>query len=102
MFDSNCPRWFCRAGLVPAAVIWIGTAWLILAPALVIAAGPLTLEYRGKVRLSTDTADDQFKTPFKISGLSGITYLGNDIYVSQQDNSGHLVSLKVRFKDDGT
>ncbi len=67
------------------------------------AAGPLKLNYRGKVRLgeAESAAKDQNGAVFTITGLSGVTYLGNDTYIAVMDNSNHLVALGVRFDKDG-
>src|SRR5213078_1581767 len=42
----------------------------------------LALEYRGKLRLNTDTATDQNGQQFKIEGLSGVAWCGGDKYVA--------------------
>ncbi|HEY2826976.1 MAG TPA: esterase-like activity of phytase family protein [Pirellulales bacterium] len=60
------------------------------------------VNYRGKVRLSADTAIDQNGEKFKIAGLSGIACGFDNHYVAIMDNSNRLVFLKVTFKDDGT
>jgi hypothetical protein len=66
------------------------------------AAEPYTLNYRGKVHLTTDTTTDQNGAPFKITGLSGVTYVGGNRFIAVMDNSNHLVFLEVTFKDDGS
>lgn len=86
--------------MTAVAVLIVGYGWCFSSAAL--GAGPMTLEYRGKVRLSVDSASDQNGHPFKIVGLSGITSLGGDKYAAVMDNSNHVVFLNVTFKDDGS
>ncbi len=71
-------------------------------PSTATAAEPYTLDYRGKVHLTADSTTDQNGAPFKITGLSGVTYLGGNRFVAVMDNSNHLVLLDVTFKDDGS
>ncbi len=83
----------------------------LLAAALCVAAfvssyapaADLTLTYRGKVRLTDEEAKihDQNGVPFTITGLSGITYLGDNNYISVMDNSNHIVALAVTFDSVG-
>ena len=60
------------------------------------------LNYRGKVRLNTDTTIDQNGAQFTITGVSGVAYGFDNHYVAVMDNSNHLVFFKTTFKDDGT
>src|SRR5690242_2802897 len=72
------------------------------APAANIQERTLTLEYRGKTRLGEETTTDQYGKPFKIEGLSGVSWCGSDKFVSVMDNSNHVVFLSVSFKPDGS
>src|SRR5262245_9803240 len=78
------------------AIICIGPA------AFAAESRTLNVEYRGKVRLSADSTVDQSGNPFKIVGLSGVTWLGGDKFAAVMDGSNHLVLLKVTFKRDGS
>jgi hypothetical protein len=72
------------------------------APAANIQERTLTLEYRGKTRLGEETTTDQYGKPFKIEGLSGVSWCGSDKFASVMDNSNHVVFLSVSFKPDGS
>ena len=66
-------------------------------------AADLTLTYRGKVHLTDDESKirDQNGAPFTITGLSGITYLGDNNYIAVMDNSNRIVALTVTFDSVG-
>lgn len=68
------------------------------------ASAQLTINYRGKVALSSTTATDQ-KNPentFTIQGLSGVTYLDGNNFTAVMDNSKRLVNLNITFNADGS
>jgi hypothetical protein len=67
-----------------------------------LASDALTLTYRGKLQLTTDTTTDQNGAQFKIEGLSGVAHCGDQRFIAIMDNSNHLVYLDVAFKPDGS
>ena len=64
------------------------------------AASWIIVSYRSTVVL-TNTTTDQHGKPFQVQGLSGITYLGNDNYLSEMDNSDKIVRLHVAVEPNG-
>ncbi len=96
------PRFFVR-GLARTIALPILFAVLAVRPGVAAdAPKAYALNYRGKVRLNSDTAIDQNGAQFTITGMSGVAYGFDNHYVAVMDNSNHLVFLKVTFKDDGT
>ncbi|HEY2882681.1 MAG TPA: esterase-like activity of phytase family protein [Pirellulales bacterium] len=85
-----------------ATIICLLAAFVFALAASPLVAAGLELNYRGKIRLETDSAIDQRGTAFKIVGLSGVAYCGGDDFISVMDNSNRLVKLKVTFNPDGS
>ncbi|MEX2185241.1 MAG: esterase-like activity of phytase family protein [Pirellulales bacterium] len=65
------------------------------------AAAPISVVPRGSFALPT-TATDQHGTPFSITGLSGITHRGGNLFTAVMDNSNKLVHLDVQLATDGS
>lgn len=112
--------------MLKATVLWtgiaaaLGLAHDLLAatpPTLVVAEGAVTptqeasdgasisITQRPSQLLAT-AATDQNGTPFKIRGMSGVTWLsgdaGDSIFAVVIDNSDKIVRLRVGFKEDGS
>jgi hypothetical protein len=74
---------------------------LAAAPHTVAAPPPARLLYRGtNPSPLSETAKDQHGKPFKISGLSGITWAGGKDFYAVCDNSNKVVRFEVSFKPD--
>jgi hypothetical protein len=83
-----------------AALFLIGASvqWVMIAPA---AGQDVHLLYRGiQPQTIPETAIDQSGRPFRIAGLSGITWAGGNTFWAVMDNSDKLVCFEMRFKDD--
>jgi len=91
---------------------WNPTAWamLVLSGMAVVAtafaaepdAGPgPRVEYRGAVTLP-ETGSDARGVGVPLTGLSGITWLGEDGYAAVMDNSRCVVRLRLSLAADGT
>jgi hypothetical protein len=63
-------------------------------------AQPVTVVHRGSFALPT-TAVDQHGQAFNLTGLSGITHRGGNLFTAVMDNSNRLVHLDVRLGNDG-
>jgi hypothetical protein len=65
------------------------------------AAGGLHVEHRGAVSLP-DEVSAADGPPLRLTGLSGVTWLGDDRYVAVLDNSASLIRFRLEIAPDGT
>ncbi len=61
----------------------------------------LSVNFRGTMPLGT-TATDQNEQKFTVTGLSGLTWVQDSLFVAVMDNSDKLVLLDVQLDADGT
>ncbi|MCE9590858.1 MAG: esterase-like activity of phytase family protein [Planctomycetes bacterium] len=60
----------------------------------------LSLTLRDRVALPTSTIDQHGKE-FHVTGISGVTWLGDGRFLAVMDNSDKLVRLSIHFDDEG-
>ena len=86
----------CR--MVMATVLgWWSVAWPMSVPA---SATDATVVFQGSIPLP-DQAADADGTTVKITGLSGVAWLGDDRYVAVMDNSQHLLLFRLSLSQTG-
>ncbi len=82
------------------ASIWAGLALACCGDP--VDAGPMVrIAQRGIVTLPQSATDSTGKV-IPITGLSGITWLGDDRYAAVMDNSNTLLLFRLPLNDDGT
>ena len=89
---------FLRCRMLAAAVLGL---WSVGGPmALPATAADASVVFQGSIPLP-DQALDADGTAVKITGLSGVAWLGDDRYVAVMDNSQHLLLFRLSLSQTG-
>jgi len=80
-----------RSGGVFAAIVLAGG----------VAHAELSIQHAATVALPA-SAVDQHGSPFTITGVSGVTWLGGDAFAAVMDNSDKVVLFDLALAEDGT